>query len=129
MRLLLDTSTLVWQLGMAENKLGIQAMKLMRAADVVYVSAISIVEMHIKTMIGKLDTPVNFEQKILQAGNTMLSFSSSAADAIRDLPTLARHDPFDRMLLAQARADGLLFLTSDTLLLKLELDYLIDARL
>lgn len=47
---------------------------------------------------------------------------------MEELPDLARHDPFDRMLLSQARHEDLLLLTSDRQLLELGIDRVIDAR-
>ncbi len=128
MRILLDTSTLIWQLGLRESKLGDEAIATIRQADNVYVSSVSIVEMHIKTMLKKLDVPEDCERMILDAGNEILSFSARAGDAVRQLPALIRHDPFDRMLLAQAQAENLTFITSDTILLNLGLSYVVDAR-
>lgn len=129
MRLLLDTHVLLWQLDSANAKLGPQTIKLVKEAEAVCVSSISVVEMQIKTMLGKFNAPLECEQMILEAGNTLMNFSASAADNIRKFATLARHDPFDRMLLAQADANGLAFLTGDAALLALNLEFVIDARL
>jgi PIN domain nuclease of toxin-antitoxin system len=67
-------------------------------------------------------------EDIMASGVKELSFGISHADAIRDFPALSRHDPFDRMLLAQAKVEKITFLTSDNNLLKLQLSYVIDAR-
>lgn len=130
MRILLDTNALLWQLGLAKpDKLGVQAKNYMEKAEAVFASAVSLVEIQIKTMIGKLDAPADTQTMITDAGNTLLDFSTISADALRDFPMLARHDPFDRMLLAQASQEGLTFMTADTMLLQLDLPYVIDARL
>lgn len=100
----------------------------MQQADEVCVSSISIVEMHIKTMINKLDAPIDCTKAIENAGNTILPFEATAGDAIRKFPELIRHDPFDRMILAHARTEGLTLVTSDRTLLNLHLEYVIDAE-
>ncbi len=79
-------------------------------------------------MIGKLDAPTHCRQMIEEAGDLPLAFSPEAADELRAFPSLARHDPFDRMLLAQARSENLKLLTADTLLLNLNLPFIADAR-
>lgn len=128
MKILLDTHALLWQLGSQDDeKLGVEARRLLTTAEVVYVSSISLVEIHIKAMLGKLDAPEGMQAHILAAGDEMLSYSATAADTLRGFPELARHDPFDRMLLAQAWAEGLLFMTTDSVLLGLGLNYVVDA--
>lgn len=129
MRILLDTNAFLWQVGLVNGtKLGPKTKKLLLDAEVVYVSVITIIEMHIKTMIGKLDAPVSCRNVVLEAGNELLALSPQAADAVRGFAKLARHDPFDRMLLAQAKAESLVFFTADESLLELNLHFVVDAR-
>jgi len=49
------------------------------------------------------------------------------AEGICDFPELTRHDPFDRLLVAQASHDGLRLLTSDRVLIALARDFILDA--
>ena len=49
------------------------------------------------------------------------------AEAIQDYPELARHDPFDRLLVAQADRAGLRLLTADRVLLGLQRSFILDA--
>lgn len=129
MSILLDTHTAIWQLGMTDGgKIGPETRTIFEAADAVYVSSISIVEMQIKTMLGKLDVPRNMRDRLEEAGNKILDFSAAAGDGVRDFPALVRHDPFDRMLLAQAQSENLVFVTADQALLELKLDFVVDAR-
>lgn len=130
MRLLLDTNALIWYMEIVEtSKLGHSTKSMIAEANVVYVSSITMVECHIKTMIGKLDVPMNFGISIRASGFEVLEFNETSADGMRGLPEeLARHDPFDRMLLTQAKANDLLFLTADRSLLALGYDWLRDAR-
>nr|WP_285594613.1 PIN domain-containing protein [Actinomycetospora sp. NBRC 106378] len=58
----------------------------------------------------------------------MLPVSAEQAEGVRTLPAaLRRHDPFDRLLVAQARALGLTLLTADRVLLGLDLPFVVDA--
>jgi len=57
----------------------------------------------------------------------LLDITAEHAEAIRDYPELTRHDPFDRLLVAQADRAGLQLLTADRVLLGLEKDFILDA--
>lgn len=82
-------------------------------------------------MIGRvppLPPQVDLRGEVERAGLTELPFRASHAEEVGRLPALARHDPFDRMLLAQASAEGMRFLTSDAALLGHGLDWVVDTR-
>lgn len=53
--------------------------------------------------------------------------SSDHAEAVREFPELARHDPFDRLIVAQAHLTGMRLLTADCVLLALDRDFVVDA--
>lgn len=129
MKLLLDTNAFIWQIGMSHTMLGTSSRQAILQADTVYVSAISLVEMHIKTMLGKLNMPADASMVVEKAEDVLLPFNAAAADALRTIDVLKRHDPFDRMLLAQAQAEGLTFMTGDESLLALGLPFVVNARL
>jgi len=129
MSILLDTHSLLWLLNTPGGRVfGDQAKQSLQAADTVLVSSINLLEINIKAMLGKLQPPVDLLPDIDKAGLEMIDFTSRHAAAILNFPELARHDPFDRMLLAQARVEGLSLLTSDSFLLKQGLDFILDAR-
>ena len=92
-----------------------------------YVSAASIWELTIKTMLGKLSVPADLSTRLPAQGLALLSITAEHAEAIRDFPELVRHDPFDRLLVAQASRAGLQLLTADHVLLGLGRDFIIDA--
>ena len=98
--LLLDSQALLWLLD-DNPRLGPRAREAITTAQGVYVSAATVWELTIKTMLGKL--------------------------SIRDFPELVSHDPFDRLLVAQAFRAGLGLLTADQILLSLDRDFIIDA--
>ena len=83
--------------------------------------------MTIKTMLGKLSVPADFSKRLISQGLMPLSITAEHAEAIRDFPELVRHDPFGRLLVAQASCAGLRLLTADQILLGLRRDFIIDA--
>lgn len=129
MRLLLDTNAFVWLTdAQRQHNLGKNARHLIDSATLLYVSPISIVELHMKIMARKLTLSIDVTQAIAETGLVLLDFKAEHAEAIANFPSLVHHDPFDRMLLAQADSERLTFLTSDTILLGLGLPFVIDAR-
>lgn len=130
MNILLDTNALVWASDTSRLKsLGKQAKRLLENSDLVYFSAISIAELQIKSMLGKFKKLPDVAEATSTGGLTELEFSTEHAQAIANFPGLARHDPFDRMILAQAHSQQLTLLTSDPTLLELNLNYVVDAQI
>ena len=79
----------------------------------VFVSAASIWEIAIKRLSGKLDVADNFVELVRRAGYTDLPVTFRHAEIAASLPLIHR-DPFDRMLIAQAQAEGLTLVTDDS---------------
>lgn len=132
MNLLLDTNVVIWMLGTHKSdnrKVGSAALRLIDQADVVYVSAISVVEVLVKSMVSKIKIPQDLIAACKETGLVELPVFSDHGMALINFPALAKHDPFDRILLAQARVEEVLFLTADDLLLATKLDFVKDARL
>ena len=127
MNVLLDTNAFLWQVQPGGGKLGPLAKDTMISASKVYVSSISIVEIHIKTMLGKLKSPIDLEKLVVESNDEVLSFDAKAADQLRASKGLDRHDPFDRMILSHSLSEGIKLITSDRTLLYLGLDSIIDA--
>jgi PIN domain nuclease of toxin-antitoxin system len=118
MTLLVDTHLLLWAAGQPE-KLSRAARRVLDDPDVrLWFSAASLWEVAIKHSLGREDfrvEPVRLRRGLLDNGWRELAVSSEHAVATLDLPPLHK-DPFDRMLLAQARVEGLSLVTSDELL-------------
>jgi PIN domain nuclease of toxin-antitoxin system len=111
MRLLLDTNALLWWL--ADDGLGTQARDAIADPEnFVAVSAVSAWEISIKKALGKLTAPDDLEHQVEAGGFTPLPITIAHGSAAEQL---ARHhdDPFDRMLVAQALAEGLTIVTRD----------------
>src|SRR5947208_9147308 len=99
-RLLLDTNALVrWHL----EKLRPAAVRTVRRAELVAVSAISAWEIAIKRALGKLKFADPVEQVVTENGFVALAVTVRPGDLLRDLP-LHHADPFDRLLIVQALA-------------------------
>jgi PIN domain nuclease of toxin-antitoxin system len=81
----------------------------------VFVSAASAWEAAIKASVGRLDLPDTIEAGVLASGFEKLLITFSHAEHAAGLPHHHR-DPFDRMLIAQAQAEGLTLVTHDRLL-------------
>jgi PIN domain nuclease of toxin-antitoxin system len=81
----------------------------------VYVSAAVIWEIVIKRSLGKLDAPDDIESAMAANRFLPLPVTVPHALAVGSLPDLHR-DPFDRLLIAQARHEGLKLVTRDPLI-------------
>jgi len=115
MNLLLDTHILLWAAGETEKLSDKVRSLLLDEANKLYFSSASIWEIVIKRSLGRDDfkvDPVRLRKMLVINGYTELSVDSGHALEVDRLPPLHK-DPFDRMLLAQARAEGFLLVTAD----------------
>jgi len=113
---LLDTSTLLWALGEPE-RLSPRARRLVDAGENV-VSVASYWEVVIKTQKGLLsiaDLPTWWRRATDLTAARVLQIRGSHVTALAALPMLHK-DPFDRILIAQAVAEGLGVVTNDGLM-------------
>jgi PIN domain nuclease of toxin-antitoxin system len=116
MKLLLDTHTFLWAMGYPE-RLSAHAASLFRAADsILYLSAASSWEIAIKYSLKKLQLPQEptsyVTSRLTRHHIVPLPVQHNHALAVATLPPHHR-DPFDRLLIAQARVDGLSILSMD----------------
>ncbi|MDO9583911.1 MAG: type II toxin-antitoxin system VapC family toxin [Desulfomicrobium sp.] len=116
MKLLLDTHMLLWA---AAGTLPKKAESLVGdVSNTLYFSSASIWEIGIKKGLGRNDFRVDPEvlrRGLLDNQYNELCITSLHALAVNDLPMLHK-DPFDRMLLAQAKSEGISLLTSDSIM-------------
>ena len=124
--LLLDSQALLWLLD-DNPRLGPLARKAITSAQGVHVSAATVWELTVKSMLGKLTVPADLSKRLTGQGLELLSVTAEHAEAISDFPELTRHDPFDRLIVAQAARAGLRLLTADHVLLDLRRDFILDA--
>ncbi|MGH3754331.1 MAG: type II toxin-antitoxin system VapC family toxin [Pseudonocardiaceae bacterium] len=126
--LLLDSQAALWVLD-DSPRLGPRARQTILSATTVHVSAATVWELTIKAMLGELSVPDKLASRLAEQGLALLSITAEHAEGIREFPELTRHDPFDRLLVAQASHAGLRLLTADPVLLGLGRDFIVDARL
>ena len=111
-RLLLDTHTLLWALE-SGRQLRPATLNAIFDDNLVYVSAASYWEIAIKAALGKLQLADNPLEFIRNSGFTELPVIFRHAEIAAALPLIHR-DPFDRMLIAQAQAEGMTLVTDDS---------------
>ncbi len=75
-------------------------------------SVASVWELIIKRALGKLKFAGSFAQSTHSSGITMLPIELGHVEEMERLPRLHR-DPFDHLLIAQARTEGLILVTHD----------------
>lgn len=115
MQLLLDTHLLVWAMGEPERLDPALVRLLEDPMNTPVFSVASLWELVIKRGLDRPDfqlEPPLLRQALLEAGWRELSVEAHHVLVVGQLPALHR-DPFDRLLLAQAQADGLLLITAD----------------
>ena len=115
MQLLLDTQLLVWAMG-EPDRLDPALVRLLEdPMNTQVFSVASLWELVIKRGLDRPDfrlEPPLLRQALLEAGWRELPVEAHHVLVVGQLPALHR-DPFDRLLLAQAQADGLLLITAD----------------
>ncbi len=111
MRLLLDTHVVLWWLG-ADERLGPAGRTRIDAATERVLSVATVWEISIKRGLGKLQAPDDILGRLRQPGLRVMPIAYEHAVAAGGLPWHHR-DPFDRMLVAQARLEGLTVMTED----------------
>ncbi len=116
MRLLLDTHALLWWLA-GDERLPVTAREAVASRDnVVHVSAASAWEIATKHRLGKLPgagpLAVDFAAEVLAHGFTPLDITLAHGQDAGSLPGPHR-DPFDRMLIAQARTERMALVSNE----------------
>jgi PIN domain nuclease of toxin-antitoxin system len=131
MRLLLDTSILLWSVA-EQYKLNSRATELLssKASDL-YLSSATAWEIAIKYALGTLELHATPEVCIPQVirGMNMQALNITYVHAIEAgrLPRYHR-DPFDRMLIAQARSEGMVLLTADRIFEKYKVEQIFCGK-
>ena len=117
MRLLLDTHIFLWWVG-GDKRLTKSCIRQIKEAEEVYMSGASIWEIAIKIRIGKLKADISTLLEEMQSSHFLeLPVTCQHAATTLSLPDIHR-DPFDRLLIAQAISEPLVFLTADSKLKK-----------
>ncbi len=114
MKLLLDTNVILrWA---AQLPIASEASALIAdPANRCWVSACALQEIAIKVRAGKLRVDADLPSLITLNGFEILSVTAAHAWAVRDLPLIHR-DPFDHLVIAQARIEQMALVTSDRII-------------
>lgn len=117
MNLLLDTHTFIWW-DSQPNRLSPQVLELCRdRSNTLILSIVSIWEMQIKSQLGKLQLDSSLHELVMKQQRTNdIQICNARLEHVLELEKLPLHhrDPFDRLLIAQARVENAIFLSRDT---------------
>jgi PIN domain nuclease of toxin-antitoxin system len=115
LKLLLDTHIVLWAAGRPERLPKSGRSLLTAPENSLFFSAANIWEIVIKLGLGREDfrvDPYRLRKMLVVHGYTELAITAEHALRVNTLPTL-RKDPFDRLLLTQARTEGMMLVTAD----------------
>jgi len=123
--ILLDTHVFIWAAGKSHQlKPSVRGL-LQAPEEKIFLSSISAAEIAIKWSRGRLrlpKEPIQFISEVLAAANiSQLAVTIRDACVLGDLP-YHHKDPFDRILVAQAKTNGLRLMTADATLEKYDVD-------
>jgi len=113
LNIIIDTHIYLWAISNPENLKNHQRSELETLTNTIYLSAISVAELMIKSSIGKLE--ITFDPVAIadETGFQTLSFSTEDALLLKEMP-FHHKDPFDRMLIAQALSNNYAIMTDDS---------------
>lgn len=124
-KIIIDSHILLWLL-QEPKKVPLKTRKMLAEIPELYISIATIWELGLKHQRGKLrQGPRELLKGVQEIGGSMLPVKSSHIIQLTDTP-ISHKDPFDLMLLAQARSETCCLLTADKLLLELNLDYVVS---
>jgi PIN domain nuclease of toxin-antitoxin system len=116
---LLDTHTLLWYLSNSDQ-LSDKARNIINYESNICVSVISFWEIALKKNLGKLSfssSIIEIENLCIKKNIRILPIKSSHLDELSNLP-LIHNDPFDRLIIAQAKIENLILITKDKIIPK-----------
>lgn len=117
MKLLLDTHILLWAAAGSPSLSKLAHQQLTNTSNVLFFSSASVWEVAIKMGLGRADfsvDPRQLRKGLLANGYLELPVTGEHAIEVTSLGDLHK-DPFDRILIAQSRVEGMRLVTADTL--------------
>lgn len=118
---LLDTQIFIWWM-MRENRLKKEVETILKdPQSCIFLSIASVWEIIIKKKIGKLRVPHNWKETLRDSQFEILSINLDHIFKLETLP-LYHHDPFDRVLIAQAQVEEATIITADEKIGKYKVD-------
>jgi PIN domain nuclease of toxin-antitoxin system len=117
MNYLLDTHTFLWTIAKSKN-LSIVASKAIRTPDnEIFVSAVSLWEIAIKSRLGKIDLGGIKPEELLNSAEKMefqlIGLSPEESSTYGNLKEPTHKDPFDRMIIWQAIQRNMILISKD----------------
>jgi PIN domain nuclease of toxin-antitoxin system len=113
LKLLLDTHVVLWWTHDAQRLSDAAQEALVDERHDIVLSAVLAWEIAVKRALGKLKVRSGLISELIRDGARELAVTVAHADAVEALPAHHR-DPFDRMLIAQARVEGAILVSADT---------------
>ena len=112
MNIIIDTHIFLWLIYDTKKVKKVYYEYLKDSHNDIYLSSISIAEMMIKKSLGNLDIKFDMLEMIEDMGVKILDFDGASA---LNLATLPYHhkDPFDRMIISQAKSRGYKIISND----------------
>jgi PIN domain nuclease of toxin-antitoxin system len=127
MKLLLDTHILIWLINGNKNLSQIARQAIEDESNSLHLSIASLWEITIKTSLGKLELGIPLEQIttnfILPSGMEILPIHLPHLLVLQTLPFHHR-DPFDRLLISQAKSESLTLVSEDSMFKQYEVEML-----
>jgi PIN domain nuclease of toxin-antitoxin system len=112
MNYLLDTHVVLWWLTEPKN-IAVKARKIISdKVENIYISSASCWEMAIKKGVGRLKFPTNILEILTSEGFEIIPITANESLSVADLP-LIHQDPFDRLLIVQAKLNDMVLITRD----------------
>jgi PIN domain nuclease of toxin-antitoxin system len=117
MRVLVDSHAALWWVA-DDERLSETARQTIASASEPLLSAVSLFEVAIKASLRKLPVPARWADELLGKGFLLLPIGTAHGKELHRLPFVEVNgstirDPFDRMLVAQAQAEGVPVVTRD----------------
>jgi PIN domain nuclease of toxin-antitoxin system len=127
MRVLLDTHVLIWLVEGDKNLSTVARSAIEDEDNSLYLSIASLWEITIKLSLGKLDLQLSVDEMVesflIPGGIQILQIETSHLSILRDLP-LYHRDPFDRLIIAQAKSEKMTLISADGVFDKYGVDLL-----
>jgi PIN domain nuclease of toxin-antitoxin system len=120
MKLLLDTHIILWAAGQPDRLSATARELILDSQNALFFSAASMWEIVIKRGFGRGDfkvDPFRLRKLLIINGYTELAVTTEHVLRLDTLPLLHK-DPFDRILIAQARNEGMVLITVDTTIIQ-----------
>jgi PIN domain nuclease of toxin-antitoxin system len=128
MRVLLDTHVLIWLVEGDKNLSTVARSAIEDENNSLYLSIVSLWEITIKLSLGKLNLQLPVDEMVefflIPGGIGILQIETSHLSILRDLP-LHHRDPFDRLIIAQAQAEGMTLVSADGIFGMYEVELLV----